>query len=209
MPPPDQSIPSREVDDLPARKSRGARSRLTRLLALAALAVSLVVALPVAAQVIQHSATQGKSGNSSPAGPQSIGRADLHLDSQALEINLSITQNENACQAPLNGQVCLRYSIASDDKPLESGYGLIPNGDVTVKGSSIRVDVDTSTGKFQHLTGQGGQVSITWTWQGTPLPVTAAGQTSTLVAASVTGSVIGRTLPASGITASVLLYSSG
>ena len=182
--------------------------RVPRLLALP-VALSLIVAVPVAGytatQVIKHVAAQTHGS----AAARAIGRADVHLDTDTFEVNVSITQTENACQAPLNGQLCMRYSITANEAPVESGYGLIPNGHVTMTSSSISVSVDTSTGRFHHVVGKGGPVSVTWTWQPGSSPVTAGGQTSTLSPAVVQGSVIGRTLKAPGLVGSVLLYSSG
>jgi hypothetical protein len=171
------------------------------------LALGLLFAVPVgaytASQVVAHVAAS--SGNGAA---QLIGRADLHLDNTSVELSVSITQTESTCQAPLNGQYCLRYSMAVDEKPVQTGYGLIPNGDVDFRGSSISIDVDTSTSRFHHIVGSGGPISVTWTWQPGATPVTSANQTSTLSPATVQGTVLGQALTGSGLVASVLLYNS-
>jgi hypothetical protein len=164
------------------------------------------VAAYTASQVIEHTASQ-PSGRGSTS--QAIGRADVHLDTINIELSVSITQTENVCQAPLNGQFCVRYSTAVDETPVQMGYGLIPNGDVTITGSSISISVDTRTGRFHHIVGSGGPISVTWTTQPGAKLVTAANQSSTLSPATVQGTVLGHSLTGSGLLASVLLYNSG
>jgi hypothetical protein len=171
------------------------------------------VAAYTASQVIEHTASQpsgrGSSQNGAGSSAQAIGRADVHLDTINIELSVSITQTESTCEAPLNGQFCVRYSMAVDETPVQMGYGLIPNGDVTTTGSSISISVDTRTGRFHHIVGSGGPISVTWTTQPGATPVVAANQTSTLSPATVQGTVLGHSLTGLGLVASVLLYKSG
>jgi hypothetical protein len=187
--------------------------KVRRLVALP-VALSLVLAVPLgaytAAQVLKSVTTSNGNGRGSGVtGSQLVGRADVHLDNTSIELSVSITQTENACQAPLNGQYCLRYSMAVGEKPVQMGYGLIPNGNVNFTGTSISIDVDTSTSRFTHLVGAGGPISASWSWQTSGTPMTAANQTSTLSPATATGTVLGQSLSGPGLVASVLLYGSG
>jgi hypothetical protein len=178
-----------------------------RLLAPSALAVGLLATLPVAAQVVNQSVSRPHNFTRSPAGPLLTGRADLHLDTSTLEINLSISNTEDACQGPLNGEFCLRYSVAIDGYEVEAGYGLVSNAGVTLGAATIRLSADTTSAGFKRLVGQGGTVSVTWAWRAGARSMTARSRVSTLAPASVSGSVFGQNLTGRKTTSSVLLYS--
>lgn len=128
-----------------------------------------------------------------------VARADVHaeavLNGKDLELNLAITQTGNDCQAPTNGQVCLRYSILLDEKPIEVGYGLIPASQVTVSASAIVLKTDTRTiPNFVHLAGSGGPITLSWK---------ALTSKSALHTASVQGSMVGHAVPGKGVVAAI------
>ena len=145
-----------------------------------------------------------------------IGGADFHIENMPgvdsaddgdteLEMNLMISQTLSDCQTPLDGEFCLRYNILLDDAPVQAGYGLIPASDVTVTASSITLRVDTrSVPSVIRTAGSGGLIELTWSLPaGLPRPALhATGQ----AAASVRGSLIEFTVPATGVTSGVLVY---
>ena len=125
--------------------------------------------------------------------------ADVHL-SEALstgefELNVEITQTENDCGAPLNGQLCLRYSITQDDRPVENGVGLIPLSDVSRSGSTLTLSTSTSVyPHFHRFAGGGGPLRISWTPAASGTAVTAGNQTTLLFPCTVRGTVLGHAL---------------
>lgn len=134
-----------------------------------------------------------------------IGDADVHVDVNTgrFEINVSISQTQNNCGTrALNGQVCLRYSIASNDTAIASGYGLIASSAVQVTGSSITFSPSTRFGPSS------GVISVTWKALPGALPMTADGNTSTLSPCSIQGSVFGYKLTGTLVQAHMLIYAS-
>lgn len=153
--------------------------------------------------------SQAKAGNGTTARHLLIARSDLHVDglpnASELEVDLTISQTQSDCQVPLHGQICLRYNILLDDTPVQSGYGLISPGKVTVSGSSITLRTDTRHEPLVTRTaGSGGLISVTWTTV-SGLPQPGAG-TAALTVATVQGSIIGYTIPSTNVTAGVLMY---
>src|SRR5437588_725658 len=133
-----------------------ARPRRSRGRVACALAALLALSLPVVVP------TDGQA-----AAPP-IRAADLHVDTILAhgdrEINLSLSQTHNDCGGTaLNGQVCLRYSVAADETLVEAGYGLIAPSALKVSGSSITLATNTATDPgFHLLVGHGGVLSIRW-----------------------------------------------
>jgi hypothetical protein len=189
------------ISDLVTRISRASPRSILRILVLP-IALSLGVVAYTVSQTIVHTVSPA----SGPAASQAIGRADVHIYNSSVELNLSITRTENACQTPLNGQFCLRYSVVVDERAVQVGYGLIPRGAVRMTGSNIILSTDTKTNRFHHVVGPGGPISVTWTEQPGSSSVAAANQTSSLSPAWVQGTVIGQALTGPGLEASVLLY---
>lgn len=115
-----------------------------------------------------------------------VARADMHVESQVngadLEINLAITQTENDCQAPLNGGVCLRYTVVSDERAVMVGYGVVPVADMKMSGGKItlRVDVGKTPG-FMRITGPAPIIVMTWQ--------AASGKSGAVQRCSVQGSI--------------------
>lgn len=142
--------------------------------------------------------------------PLRIERADLHVDGVSgeseFEMNLAITQTQNDCDKPPQGQLCLRYTISADEITSEDGYGLIPISAVRISPSTITLSIDTSHDPQMHfVAGQGGQIALTWFMPlGLPHPVN---QTAALAAATVQGSILGYTVPSANVTAAVLMSS--
>lgn len=172
------------------------------LLAVAALAAS---ALPMSPSA--HASHV--SASSAPARRMLISRVDLHVDDlpgdAELEVDLSISQTESDCQTALHGQFCLRYNILRDDMPVESGYGVIPTGDVQVSGSTVTLRIDTRHEPHVIRTsGTGGLISLTWS-SASALPRPAARATA-LTPATVRGSIVNFTIPSTNVTAGILLY---
>lgn len=154
-----------------------------------------------------------------PASHVLIGSADFHMESvpgeddaadageSELEVNLTISQTASDCQMPLYGEFCLRYDILLDDDAVQAGYGLIPLSDVTVTASSVTLRVDTRhEPRVTRTTGAGGLIQLMWSLA-TGLPRPALHATG-VAAATVRGSLIGYTVPADGVTASVLVVGS-
>jgi hypothetical protein len=133
----------------------------------------------------------------------------VHIDdlpgAPGLELDLSISQTENNCSAPLRGQACLRYSITQDDEPVQAGYGLLPVSQVTMHGSAITLSTDTRRNHNVVRTyGAGGPISLTWVAVA-GLPQVAV-HASILCDAAVRGSVIGYAIPSTNVTAGMLIY---
>lgn len=172
-------------------------------------ATACVLALS-ALLVVSGSGGQGASASSrTAAGRTLIESADVHVDDLAsdpgLEINLSISETRNDCGKPLNGQICLRYSISRDDMPDEVGYGLIPRSALTVSRSMIMLKTDTRYDpQIKRIAGAGGLISLKWfTLSRLPQP---ASHSAALVVPSVQGSILGYAIPSTNVTSGVLLY---
>jgi hypothetical protein len=145
------------------------------------------------------------------AGPR-IGAADLHVDTiladDDREINLSLSQTQGDCGGTaLNGQICLRYSVEVDDTEVEAGYGVIAPSALKVSGSSITLATNTAADPGFHLpVGHGGALSIRWKEAPGARSMTAHGRTSTLLPATVQGTVLGYALTGTIVQADVLIY---
>lgn len=178
------------------------------------LALALILALGILSAARGTATASGSvlsahSGSAARATHDLIGRADVHVDgtlgASEFELDLSISQTQNDCQAPLRGRVCLRYSISLDDQPLQSGYGVIPMGDVIVSANSITLKLDTHhESAVIRTSGTGGIIALTWsTPSRLPQPASRAAM---LAIPTVRGSVIGYTIPSADVTAGLLLY---
>ncbi len=160
-----------------------ARAHISPWLLVPALALSLPPGIPSADHVAS----------------EVVELADVHLD-EALstgefELNVEITQTENDCGAPLNGQLCLRYSITQDDHPVEDGVGLIPLSDVSRSGSTLTLSTSTNAyPHFHRFAGGGGSLLISWTPAASGTAVTAGNQTTLLHPCTVRGTVLGHAL---------------
>lgn len=103
--------------------------------------------------------------------PLRIARADLHAEARingdVVEINLSITQTQNDCLAPIKGGVCLRYSILSNEQGVLGGYGVIPASDIQVTPNRVVLKVDTSKVIGFHMS-RGTPVVVDVTWVAAP-----------------------------------------
>jgi hypothetical protein len=138
-----------------------------------------------------------------------IARADLHVDDlpsdAELEVDLSISQTQGDCQMALRGQLCLRYNILLDDKPVQAGFGLIPLADVTMSPLTVTLRTDTRRGShFVRTAGAGGVIALTWyTVTGLPHP---SARGTLLADATVRGTLTGYAIPATNVAAGVLLY---
>ena len=153
-------------------------------------------------------------GGALPGGHPLIGGADFHIENMPeamadgddeLEMNLTISQTQSDCQTPLYGEFCLRYNILADDAAVQSGYGLIPLSDVTVTGSSVTLRVDISREpRIVRTAGGGGLIALTWLLPG-GLPRPSRGASAVAVA-TVRGRLIEYAVPATGVTAAVLVY---
>lgn len=157
-----------------------------------------------------HTGAPGNPSACEKAGPRAtaIASADVHFYSGSLAVNLSLTQTRADCGVPLNGQTCVRYAIfdESTGAPVAVGYGMIPNSAVRFSASSITLNVDTSANpNFVNLSGSGGVISLTWTATSSGPPTTIGGQTTILSTARVQGSILGYSVPASGVDAAMLM----
>lgn len=186
------------------------RSNSRRTLCVLALAAVLGMLSALGGKSMEgvHSFRTVASVRSGP-GVQRIGRLDVHVDdlpsAPGLELDLSVTQSENDCGAPTHGQMCLRYSITQDDKPVQAGYGPLPVSQVTVHGAAISLATDThGDPKVVRTSGAGGPISLTWVAVAGWSPVDA--HASILREASVQGSVIGYVIPSTNVTAAMLIY---
>ena len=80
-----------------------------------------------------------------------------------LEVNLTITQTENDCQASLADGVCLRYSVVSDERAVIVAYGVVPLSAMRVSHGRIDLHVDTRTvPDFTFVIGAPVVVSVSW-----------------------------------------------
>ncbi len=184
------------------RLQRGAWS--VRALGPVALTLALIVVAAILLAAIGHPpvSTGGTSGTSQlGAASLLVARADVHgesvLDGKDLELNLAITQTENDCQEALNGGFCLRYSVVLDEQPILVGYGVVPQADVNVTATSIKLKADTSKiPHFVHVAGPGCQIIITWK----ALPADA--RSGTPLKPVVLGRIAKYSIPSRGVVAS-------
>lgn len=138
-----------------------------------------------------------------------IGSADVHFYVGTISVNLQISQSENNCGVPLNGQTCLRYTVYNDDTgdSIASGYGLIPSTAIQVTMSRITLSVNTSTiANFTNLTGLGGVISVTWQASSSMKTVVIGSTQWVQSSATAQGNIFGLSIPNSGIDATMLLY---
>ena len=180
---------------------RPSRSRVrTRGRVACALAALLALSMPVVVP------SDGQA-----AAPR-IGAADLHVQTILAhgdrEIDLSLSQTHDDCGGTaLKGQLCLRYSVAADETPIEVGYGLIAPSALKVSGSSITLATNTAAAPgFHLLVGHGGVLSIRWKEARGGRSMTAHRRTSTLLPATVQGTVLGYALTGAIVQADVLIY---
>jgi hypothetical protein len=160
-------------------------------------ALVVILALTLAA-ILALSVHRGIPSRGYAASPL-IGLADVHVyvggAKSELEINVDITQTRNDCGAPLNGQICLRYSVTEDDQPIEAGVGLIPATAVKTSGATVKLSTNTASNPNIHRSaGGGGVIGITWTPSASGRPVTAHHWTTTLVPSAAHGTVVGHPL---------------
>ncbi len=148
-------------------------ARLTRLpggmrrLGPLALALGLVVVVAILLGPIAHQQPGASATSQVGAASMLVARADVHVETMSngkdLELNVAITQTQNDCQAPLNGGVCLRYSVVEEEQPVMVGYGVIPQANVRVTPTNIVLKVDTrKVPGFVNVVGSGGVISVTW-----------------------------------------------
>lgn len=116
---------------------------------------------------VSQSSQASQTAALAPSHPTRIARADAHIealvDGHDLEINLSLTQTEDDCQASLRNGVCLRYTVVSDERPVILAYGVIPLSAIKVSQGKIVLRVDPS--KVPGFTFQMGPpqiINVTW-----------------------------------------------
>lgn len=131
-----------------------------------------------------------------------IQRADAHVEmtvgGKDVELNVALTQTQSDCQAPLNGGVCLRYSVVVDEQGVLAGYGVIPATDVTVTPGGIALRVDTRrVAGFTQVVGPGQVIVVTW-------QAAAGTRSGALQRASAQGGVGAYTIPRPSASASVI-----
>jgi hypothetical protein len=166
--------------------------------------LSRVVALAVALCVPLYFGLAGHAQSSTR-----LGSADYHLFAGELEINLALTESENACgtgAVPPPGNFCLRYTVVQDERLIAEGHGLIPSQDVKVSPSSITLSTHPAAYSSFHARGTSGAIAITWALQAGGQSVTAAHRTSTLVKTLVHGNILNRQVTTSEGWGSVLNY---
>jgi len=193
------------------RREDGRDERLRRL-GPVALTMALVVGAALLVGAGSPSARQraraGADATPSATGAR-IARADLHVETEKQgkdwEVNVALTQTENDCQAPLNGGICLRYSIVVDEAAASAGYGMIPASDVTVTPQTVTLRVDTRrTPGFSQVIGSGLSISVTWhagrqvTTGGIPAGQMDANLARTQPAATAQGDVGTFVIPSAG-----------
>lgn len=144
------------------------------------------------------SAAQTASG--AAKAPLQIARADAHAEyvqqGRDVEVNLALTQTQNDCQAPLNGGVCLRYSVVIDEEASLVGYGVIPAAAVTVSAGAITLHVDTGkTPGFIHVVGGSVLIVATWKSAATATAAAAAAKAGAQQQATAQGTIGTYTLP--------------
>jgi hypothetical protein len=201
--PQDEKATSRD-----AAKSRVVRWKVQALAVIALIvALGLLLAGRIATQVVQGASRRPVA----PAPELALGRVDVHAESNGrspFDLAVSLTRMSNDCATPLDGQYCLRYTILEDDdRPIQTGYGLISATAVQVNGSTITLAVNTSTYPgFHRTTGKGGLIALTWTIS-SPSPAAMIGhETTQLYKATVQGSIVGYVIPSASATASALFY---
>lgn len=141
-----------------------------RLRWLGPLTLALALAIGAAVAVGSGGASARESGHGSAtqsAGGTRLARVDMHVEmvsqGKDIEVNVALTQTQNDCQAPLNGGICLRYTIIEDERAVSAGYGVIPASDVRVTAQAIALRVDTRTTRgFTQVIGSGLMLSVTW-----------------------------------------------
>jgi hypothetical protein len=138
-----------------------------------------------------------------------IERADLHVDDlpsdAELEVDLSISQTQGDCQMALHGQLCLRYNILLDDRPVQAGFGLISLADVTMSPPTLTLRTDTRhESQFVRTAGAGGVISLTWFSTAGWSHASARG--TSFADALVRGTLAGYAIPTTHVTAGVLVY---
>lgn len=140
--------------------------------------------------------------------PLRLGKADVHAEVNGFELAVSITRMSNDCDAALNGNYCLRYSVLDEDEhPLQSGYGLIAPTTVQVHGATITLSVNSAAARgLHHLVGRGGPIAITWTLTSASPKTTIKGETTQLHLAAVSGNVIGYAIPSADAVAAVTFF---
>ena len=102
----------------------------------------------------------------------------------------------------------MRYAILEDDdRPIQTGYGLIPVTAVQVIGSTITLTVNTSSyPSFHRTAGKGGLIALTWMMGSSSRASTIGRETTRLYTATVQGSLVGYVIPSASATASALFY---
>jgi hypothetical protein len=177
-----------------------ARPRRSRGRVACALGALLALGLLTIAPTDGHAAAPG------------IQAADLHVDTILAhgdrEINLTLSQMHDDCGGTaLKGKICLRYSVAADETLVEAGYGLIAGSALKVSGSGVTLATNTAAAPGFHLSvGHGGVLSIRWKEARGGRSMTAHHRTSTLVPATVQGTVLGYPLTGIIVQADVLIY---
>jgi hypothetical protein len=175
--------------------------------ALVPAALALLVVLAGGILLASVGLQRSNAAKNSHAGAKTmlLARADVHTESlyngEDLELNLSISQVGNDCQAALNGGVCLRYSVVLEEKPIVAGYGVIPLSAVHITPTNIILNVDTTqVPDFVNVVGSGGRIVMTWKNSVTTV------KPDTVHSASVAGNIGAYALPAKGIIASMLFH---
>jgi hypothetical protein len=198
--------PRRRISQIAHRMRRGwlpQSVRNVRVLGPTALALAIVAAgaILLGAMAQQRSSMGANVG---AAKAMQIARADAHAETpyngEDLELNVSITQTQNDCQAPLNNGVCLRYSAVLDEQPVMVGYGVVPLRTVHVTPSGITITVDTSkVPDFVTLVGPSGMIVMNW-------KTSAAGVKPNMAHSATAQGGIGRfTYPNNGVIATIIM----
>lgn len=137
--------------------------------------------------------------------------ADAHLFSGDHEMELAVTWARPDCGAMERGQVCLRYAVIRDDRPVEVGYGPIPASDLNVGSRQVSLKVNTdsvSSPSFHRVNGSGGAIDVVWNRMSVAPSVQAGSRISLLWTCSVQGKVAGYPLTGNGAHATILVSSS-
>jgi hypothetical protein len=193
---------------LPGASGPWQRAAPVLALIVAATAIIAFAALPIPGSA--HADTR-PTARLPATGPARVlmERADLHVDDlpsdAELEVDLSISQSQGDCQMALHGQLCLRYTILLGDRPVQAGYGLIPVANVTMSPPTITLRTDTRhESQFVRTAGPGGVISLTWFSAAGWSHASARG--TSFADAVVRGTLAGYAIPATHVTAGVLLY---
>lgn len=141
--------------------------RLGPLALAVAFAVGAALLVGSGGESAGQSVRAGAYTNTLSATGTRIARVDMHVETERQgkdwEVNVALTQTENDCQAPLNGGICLRYSIIVDEQAVSVGYGVIPSSDVMVVPQAITLRVDTrTTPGFSQVIGSGLSIAVKW-----------------------------------------------